>query len=110
MTMCDLHVDCIYYNLLQQSCCYVQAWHQIGIDLVGPLPETPNGNKYICTITDYYTKWAEATALPSKEAVGVANFLYKVIENVTVISTEDYFGSMFTVIITAFSVLNIRAI
>ena len=46
--------------------------------MVGPLPETPLGNKYICTVTDYYTKWAEATALPSKEAIGVVNFLYKV--------------------------------
>ena len=46
--------------------------------MVGPLSETPLGNKYICTVTDYYTKWAEATALPSKEAEGVVNFLYKV--------------------------------
>ncbi len=43
----------------------LQAWHQIDIDLVGPLPETPLGNNYICTVTDYYTKWAEATALQS---------------------------------------------
>ena len=42
-----------------------------------PLPEIPLGNKYICIVTNYYTKWAEATALPSKEAIGV-NFLYKV--------------------------------
>ena len=40
----------------------------IGFDLIGPLPETPLGNKYICTVTDYYTKWADATALPSKQA------------------------------------------
>ena len=43
--------------------------------MVGPLPEIPLGNKY--TVTDYYTKWAEATASPSKEAIGVVNFLYK---------------------------------
>ena len=59
----------------------LQAWYQIGIDLIGPLPETPLGNKYICTVTDYYTKWAEATALPSKQAIGVVNFLYKVKAN-----------------------------
>lgn len=29
-------------------------------------------------ITDYFTKWAEAEALPSKEAKGVAEFLYNV--------------------------------
>ena len=33
------------------------------MDLVGPLPETPRGHKYIMTLTDYYTKWAEAAAL-----------------------------------------------
>ena len=65
-------------SLLEIIFAVQQPWHQIGIDLVGPLPETPLGNKYICTVTDYYTKWAEATALQSKHAIGVVNFLYKV--------------------------------
>ena len=30
--------------------------------------ETPSGHKYIMTITDYYTKWAEAAALKDKSA------------------------------------------
>lgn len=38
---------------------YRRGIDQIGVDLVGPLPETVLGNKYICTVTDYYTKWAE---------------------------------------------------
>ena len=50
------------------------------MDLIGPLTETIAGNKYILTITDYYTKWAEATPLRSKEATSVASFLYKVID------------------------------
>ncbi len=35
------------------------------MDLVGPLPVTPAGNKYLFTVsyTDYYTKWAVAGAL-----------------------------------------------
>lgn len=32
--------------------------------------------RYIITCTDYFTKWAEAAPLPTKEANGVANFLY----------------------------------
>ena len=32
--------------------------------------------RYIITCTDYYTKWLEATPLSTKEAKGVANFLY----------------------------------
>ena len=53
------------------------AWQQIGIDLVGPLPEALSGNKYIMTVTDYFSKWPEATAFPTKEAHHVAEFLYK---------------------------------
>lgn len=50
-------------------------WKQVGIDLVGPLPEIKSGNKYIMTVTDYFSKWPEAKAIPSKEACKVANFL-----------------------------------
>ena len=46
--------------------------------LIGPMPETPRGNKYIITLTDYFSKWAEAAPLPDKTAVGVANFIYSV--------------------------------
>ena len=48
------------------------------MDLVGPLPETPRGHKYIMTVTDYFTKWAEAAALKDKTAVSVADVLYSV--------------------------------
>ena len=48
----------------------------IGIDLVGPLPKTLSGNKYIMTVTDFFSKWPEAKAIPTKEARNVAEFLY----------------------------------
>ena len=54
-------------------------WNHIGIDFVGPIsPISRAGNRYILTISDYFTKWASAFALPSKEAHGVANVLFKV--------------------------------
>ena len=53
------------------------VWHTIGVDLIGPLPTTPRGNKYIMTVSCYFSKWPEATALPDKSAVGVAEFLFK---------------------------------
>ena len=37
-----------------------KLWHQVGMDLIGPMPETPRGNRYIITLTDYFSKWAEA--------------------------------------------------
>lgn len=53
-----------------------KVWHRVGIDLVGPLPETRAGNKYIITLSDYFSKWPEAAPLQTKSAEGVANFLF----------------------------------
>ncbi len=52
-----------------------EAWAQVGMDLVGPLHTTRNSNKYYY---DYYTKWAEASALKDKTAVSVAENLHSV--------------------------------
>ena len=52
---------------------------QIGIDLIGPLPESQAGNKYILTVIDYFSKWAEAFPLPDKSAVGVGQCLFTTI-------------------------------
>ena len=57
------------------------VWHQLGIDLIGPLRPTPRGFKYIMTIIDYYSKWAEAGPLKDKTASAVAEFLYMVSEH-----------------------------
>ena len=40
-----------------------QVWSQLGMDLIGPLRETSGGFKYIITVIDYYSKWAEAGPL-----------------------------------------------
>ena len=48
------------------------------MDLIGPLTETARGNKYIITLTDYFSKWAEAAPLPDKTANDVAHFIYLV--------------------------------
>ena len=45
---------------------------RVGMDLVGTLPTTGNGNTYIMVMQDYYTKWVEITPLPNKKAVTVA--------------------------------------
>ena len=53
------------------------CWQQIGIDLVGPLTESPEGHKYIMTCIDYFSKWVELFALKSKSAAEVAHNLFK---------------------------------
>ena len=50
---------------------------KIGMDLIGPMKASTAGMVYIMTVTYYYTKWAEAKAIPSKHAVHVAAFLYE---------------------------------
>ena len=49
------------------------------MDLVGPLPSTKNGNRYIIMLVDYFSKWPEAAPLTNKKADSVAQFLYTVI-------------------------------
>ena len=48
---------------------------RIGIDLVGPLPKSYDGNRYIVIATDYVTRWCEAEAIKSKTANVIAKFL-----------------------------------
>ena len=55
-----------------------KIFHQLGVDLIGPLPETAQGKRYIITLTDYFFKWAEAAPLSSKHTTGVAKFIYSV--------------------------------
>ena len=55
----------------------VKVWNRIGVDVIGPLNETPIGNRYIITCSDYFSKWPEAEALKTKDAEGVASFLYR---------------------------------
>ena len=47
----------------------------IATDLVGPLPESDNKNKYILVVADYFTHWVEAFPLPNQEACTVATKL-----------------------------------
>ena len=55
-----------------------KLWSQVGMDLIGPLLQTSRGNKYIITLTDYFSKWAEDAPLSDKTAAGVARFVYSV--------------------------------
>ena len=56
-----------------------KVWSLVGIDLVGPLPTTKLGNKYIVAITDHFSKWTEAAGIPDKSAKSVAIFLFGVV-------------------------------
>ena len=48
---------------------------RIAIDILGPLPVTDKGNKYVLVAIDYFTKWPEVYAIPDQEATTVARVL-----------------------------------
>ena len=48
---------------------------RIAVDIMGPMPLTKGGNRYILVIGDYFTRWMEAYGLPSQHADVVAQKL-----------------------------------
>ena len=47
----------------------------MALDILGPLPESNRGNKYILIIQNYFSKWTEAYAIPNQEATTVERLL-----------------------------------
>lgn len=45
---------------------------RVAIDILGPLPRTEKGNKYIVIISDYFTRWIEAYPVKNQEAITIA--------------------------------------
>ncbi len=50
-----------------------QKLELVALDILGELPETINGNKYILVATDAYTKWTHAMAMRDQSAQSVAD-------------------------------------
>jgi hypothetical protein len=55
----------------------VQPFERWGIDLIGRLPTTPNGNNWIITAIDYATGWPVARAVPEATDEAIAIFLHE---------------------------------
>ena len=49
------------------------AFDKVSLDLVGPLPTTPSGNKYVLTVQDQLTKLCVGVPIPSKRASVVSD-------------------------------------
>lgn len=52
-----------------------RPYERVALDILGPLPETAGGNKYILVIGDYFSKWTEAFCLANQEACTIAKVL-----------------------------------
>ncbi|BHF65552.1 hypothetical protein SprV_0200856500 [Sparganum proliferum] len=57
-------------------------FERVGIDVIGPLPFTPAGERYPLVMVGYFTKWAEAVPLRRQDAASITNAL--------LISSYDY--------------------
>ncbi|GFX91059.1 transposon Tf2-9 polyprotein [Trichonephila clavipes] len=47
-------------------------FERIAFDILGPLPRTASGNKYLLVVMGYFTKWPEVYPIPDQEAPTVA--------------------------------------
>jgi hypothetical protein len=48
------------------------VWDRLASDILGPLPLTPRGNRYILLFTDHFTKWVEIIPVPDQTATTCA--------------------------------------
>lgn len=48
---------------------------RVALDVIGPLPKSKRGNRFILVIGDHFTRWMEAFPLPDQQAEQVAEKL-----------------------------------
>ena len=51
------------------------AWHTVAVDVLGPLPQTRTGKKYVVVLTDYLTRFVVAMATKDQTAETTAEVL-----------------------------------
>ena len=56
-----------------------KPWELVSIDIVGPLPESMAGNRYVLTLIDHFTRFADGIAVKRKDAQTVARALLDLI-------------------------------
>ena len=51
----------------------------VGVDVLGPLPRSTHGNRFIVVFSDYCTRWPEAFAIRNQKATTIADSLLEVV-------------------------------
>ena len=52
-----------------------RPWQTVAVDLVGPMPLSDRGNSWILVVSDHFTRWSDALAIPDGTAAVVARVL-----------------------------------
>jgi hypothetical protein len=71
-TCARYHRGKLQHSVEMQQMLVGDPMDRMGLDLCGPFPRSYDNQTYILTCIDYHTKWAEAVAIPNKEARTVA--------------------------------------
>ena len=88
-------------------------FQRIDMDVVGPLPRSRSGNKYILTICEYATRYPETIPLPSTEASRIAKELVTLFSRVGIpeeILTDQGTNFMSTLLEEIYRLLHISRI
>ena len=59
-----------------------EPFHRIAMDIVGPLPRSRSGNRYVLVVCDYATRYPEAVPMKTIDAGAVAEDLIKIFSRV----------------------------
>ena len=88
-------------------------FQRVAMDVIGPLPRTQRGNRFILTICDYATRYPEAIPLPSVEAPRVAREVVNLFSHVGVpdeILTDQGTNFMSSLLEEIYQLLHIKKI
>lgn len=53
--------------------CVGAPMERVALYLIGPLPLSHKGNKYVLIVSDYFTKWAEGYPIPDMETTTIVD-------------------------------------
>ena len=73
-----------------------EPFKRMVVDVVGPLPHTKSGNKFLLVIMDYATKWPEAFVLRNVTTETVVHCLVEMTARIGVLELLSDNGSNFT--------------
>lgn len=100
---------------LQLTKLSVQPFDKIVIDIVGPLPTTLNGNKYILSMVDDLSRFVEFAAIPDQTANTVARALfeqilcrYNIPKEIVTDNGTNFVGHVFKKLCKLFNVKKLR--
>jgi hypothetical protein len=94
---------------------FPKPFYQVGMDVMGPLPMTMSGKRYIVIAVDHFTKWVEIRALESNDAQSIASFFYEdvicrhgVPEILTTDQGTEFINELLTILTNTYKIRHIK--